>query len=187
MTTSSPESEPHVEHTILANGIRQGHTGGLVLSQLHIGLAVGFAIVACLTAFGGGMIVGMWYKASEQDTSCQYLGDFDAGRAAGPESGDREPATRTAGTGDLLQYAHEQQRGLRTVDAAGDQRPPGSAKGAGALSPCCWDDKWRESGLGWIDAGTRRGQRWRSGQYKSCDGLESHAVGSGHDADCGGE
>ena len=67
MTTSSPESEPHVEHTILANGIRQGHTGGLVLSQLHIGLAVGFAIVACLTAFGGGMIVGMWYKASEQN------------------------------------------------------------------------------------------------------------------------
>jgi len=54
-----------VEHTILANGIRQGHTGGLILSQLHIGLAVGFAIVACLTAFGGGMIVGMWYKASE--------------------------------------------------------------------------------------------------------------------------
>ena len=69
MTTSSPESEPHVEHTILANGVRQGHTGGLVLSQLHIGLAVGFAIVACLTAFGGGMIVGMWYKASEQGTS----------------------------------------------------------------------------------------------------------------------
>ena len=67
MTTSSPESELHVEHTILANGIRQGHTGGLVLSQLHIGLAVGFAIVACLTAFGGGMIVGMWYKASEQN------------------------------------------------------------------------------------------------------------------------
>ena len=66
MTTSSPESEPHVEHTILANGIRQGHTGGLVLSQLHIGLAVSFAIVACLTAFGGGVIVGMWYKASEQ-------------------------------------------------------------------------------------------------------------------------
>ena len=68
MTTSSPESEPYVEHTILANGIRHEHTGGLVLSQLHIGLAVGFAIVACLTAFGGGMIVGMWYKASEQAT-----------------------------------------------------------------------------------------------------------------------
>ena len=68
MTTSSPESEPHVEHTIIANGIRQGHTGGLVLSQLHIGLAVGFVIVACLTAFGGGMIVGMWYKVSEQST-----------------------------------------------------------------------------------------------------------------------
>jgi hypothetical protein len=68
VTTSSPESEPHVEHTIRANGIRQGYTGtgGLVLSQLHIGLAVGFALVACLTAFGGGMIVGMWYKASEQ-------------------------------------------------------------------------------------------------------------------------
>jgi hypothetical protein len=66
VTTSSPESEPHVEHTILANGIRQGHKGGLVLSQLHIGLAVGFAIVACLTAFGGGIIVGMWYKVGEQ-------------------------------------------------------------------------------------------------------------------------
>jgi hypothetical protein len=66
VTTSSPESEPHVEHTILANGTQQGHTSGLVLNQLHIGLAVGFAIVACLTAFGGGMIVGMWYKASEQ-------------------------------------------------------------------------------------------------------------------------
>ena len=69
VTTSSPESEPHVEHTILANGVRQRHTGGLVLSQLHIGLAVGFAIVACLTAFGGGIIVGMWYKASEQGPS----------------------------------------------------------------------------------------------------------------------
>jgi len=57
-----------VRHTITANGIRQGHTGGLVLSQLHIGLAVGFTIVACLTAFGGGVIVGMWYKASEQIT-----------------------------------------------------------------------------------------------------------------------
>lgn len=55
-----------MEHTILANGIRQGHKGGLVLSQLHIGLAVGFAIVACLTAFGGGIIVGMWYKVGEQ-------------------------------------------------------------------------------------------------------------------------
>jgi hypothetical protein len=66
VTTSSPESEPHVEHTILANGIRQGHKGGLVLSQLHIGLAVGFALVACLTAFGGGIIVGMWYKVGEQ-------------------------------------------------------------------------------------------------------------------------
>ena len=49
-----------------ANGIRQGHTGGLVLSQLHIGLAVGLTLIACLTAFGGGVIVGMWYKASEQ-------------------------------------------------------------------------------------------------------------------------
>ena len=70
MTTSSPESEPHVEHTTtangMANGIQQGYTGGLVLSQLHIGLAVGFTLVACLTAFGGGVIVGMWYKASEQ-------------------------------------------------------------------------------------------------------------------------
>jgi hypothetical protein len=55
-----------VEHTILVNGTRQGHKGGLVLSQLHIALAVGFAIVACLTAFGGGIIVGMWYKVGEQ-------------------------------------------------------------------------------------------------------------------------
>jgi cell division septation protein DedD len=72
VTTSSPESEPHVEHTITANGTRQGHTGGLVLSQLHIGLAVGFAIVACLTAFGGGIIVGMWY--SEQGSPLSTAG-----------------------------------------------------------------------------------------------------------------
>lgn len=57
-----------MEHTITANGVRHGHTGGLVLSQLHIVLAAGFALVACLTAFGGGVIVGMWYKASEQHT-----------------------------------------------------------------------------------------------------------------------
>ncbi|HEY5868565.1 MAG TPA: SPOR domain-containing protein [Candidatus Tectomicrobia bacterium] len=63
-----------MEHTITANGIRHGHTGGLVLSQLHIGLAVGFAIVACLTAFGGGMIVGMWYKASEQGNPLSAAG-----------------------------------------------------------------------------------------------------------------
>ena len=135
MTTSSPESEPHVEHTILANGIRQGHTGGLVLSQLHIGLAVGFAIVACLTAFGGGIIVGMWYKASEQNTLCQYLSDFDTGRVAGPESGDREPAARTTRTGDLLQYAHEQQSGLCTADTAGDQWPLREYQGGGSTQP----------------------------------------------------
>ena len=68
MTTSSPESEPHVEHPITANGMQQRHTRGLVLSQLHIGLAVGLTIVACLTAFGGGVIVGMLYKASEPST-----------------------------------------------------------------------------------------------------------------------
>jgi cell division protein FtsN len=70
-----------VEHTITANGIRQGHTKGPALSQLHIGLAVGFALVACLTAFGGGVIVGMWYKASEQIAP---LGA--AGAAATPET-----------------------------------------------------------------------------------------------------
>ena len=49
-----------------ANSIRQRYTGGLTLSQLHIGLAVGLALIVCVTAFGGGVIVGMWYKASEQ-------------------------------------------------------------------------------------------------------------------------
>lgn len=80
MTTSSPESEPHVEHTITANGIRQGYTKGLAIGRLHIGLAAGFALVACLTAFGGGVIVGMWYKASEQIAP---LGA--AGTASAPE------------------------------------------------------------------------------------------------------
>lgn len=84
--SSSPESELHVKHTITANGIRQEHTGGLVLSPLHIGLAVGFAIVACLTAFGGGVIVGMWYKASEQGTSLGITG-------TAPEPASPVPAT----------------------------------------------------------------------------------------------
>jgi cell division protein FtsN len=76
-----------VEHTTtangMANGIRQGYTGGLVLSQLHIGLAVGFTLVACLTAFGGGVIVGMWYKASEQSAPLS---------AAGPSPMAEQPA-----------------------------------------------------------------------------------------------
>jgi hypothetical protein len=55
-----------VKHTISANGIRQGHTRALVPSQRHIGLAVGFVVVVCLTVFGGGVMVGIWYKVSEQ-------------------------------------------------------------------------------------------------------------------------
>ena len=131
MTTSSPESEPHVEHTILANGIRQGPTGRLVLSQLHIGLAVGFAIVACLTAFGGGMIVGMWYKASEQSTPVSTsMTSTPAEQSAQSQETASQPA-RSAGTGDLLQYAYEQQRGLRAANAAGGDRaaPQGVPRG----------------------------------------------------------
>ena len=96
MTTSNPESEPHVEHTTTANGrangVRQGYTGGLVLSQLHIGLAVGFAIVACLTAFGGGMIVGMWYKASEPGTS---VGSSGTATPAEQSAQSQEAASQT--------------------------------------------------------------------------------------------
>ncbi len=55
-----------MKHTITTNGIQQGHTRGLALSQRHIGLAVGFVIVVCLTVFGGGVMVGIWYKVSEQ-------------------------------------------------------------------------------------------------------------------------
>ena len=55
-----------MKHTISANGVQHGHTRSFVPSQRHIGLAVGFVVVVCLTVFGGGVLVGMWYKVSEQ-------------------------------------------------------------------------------------------------------------------------
>jgi cell division protein FtsN len=132
--TSSPESEPHVEHTITANGVRHGHTGGLVLSQLHIGLAVGFAIVACLTAFGGGMIVGMWYKASEQSSPLSTAG------TAAPEQPTPSP--------DSASQPHEPPAPVTFYNTLTNSNvayapltplapggPPGNAKGAVAPAP----------------------------------------------------
>lgn len=60
----------------------------MVLSQLQIGLAAGCAVVACLTAFGGGVIVGMWYKASEQIAPLNAAISTSAleNAAAGPEA-----------------------------------------------------------------------------------------------------
>ena len=133
MTTSSPESEPHVEHTILVNGVRQGHTGGLVLNQLHIGLAVGFAIVACLTAFGGGMIVGMWYKASEQSppVSTSATAPPAEPSAQGQESVSQPPEPPVTFyntlTNSNMAYA--------PLTPPATSSPPGSAKGAGASAP----------------------------------------------------
>lgn len=59
----------------------------MVLSQLQIGLAAGCAIVACLTAFGGGVIVGMWYKASEQTVPLSALVATPAADKAAPGAG----------------------------------------------------------------------------------------------------
>jgi hypothetical protein len=135
VTTSSPESEPHVEHTILANGIRQGHTGGLVLSQLHIGLAVSFAIVACLTAFGGGVIVGMWYKASEQSapvstavtsTSAEQSDQSQETASQSPEAPTPVTFYNTL-TNSNVAYA--------PLTPPAPNGPVGSAKGAGAPIP----------------------------------------------------
>ena len=47
---------------------RKGRTSGLFLTPTHVGLAVGVAVVGCITAFGAGVILGMWYTASEQIT-----------------------------------------------------------------------------------------------------------------------
>jgi cell division protein FtsN len=134
VTTSSPESEPHVEHTITANGIRHGHTGGLVLSQLHIGLAVGFAIVACLTAFGGGMIVGMWYKASEQSNPLSTVATSAPEQPAPsqePASQPQEPPAPVTFY-NTLTNSHVAYAPL-TPPAPGGS--PGTAKGAVAPAP----------------------------------------------------
>ncbi len=138
MTTSSPEGEPHVKHTITANGIRQGHTGGLVLSQLHIGLAVGFTIVACLTTFGGGVIVGMWYKASEQSaprsaavTSPTAEQPAQSQELASQPSEPQAPVTfYNTLTNSNVAYAPLTPAPTSTTSGAS-----GSAKGAAALSP----------------------------------------------------
>jgi len=134
VTTSSPESEPHVEHTILANGVRQGHTGGLVLSQLHIGLAVGFAIVACLTAFGGGMIVGMWYKASEQSppVSTSATATPAEPSAQGQESVSQPPEPPPVTFYNTLTNSN---MAYAPLTPPATSSPPGSAKGAGASAP----------------------------------------------------
>jgi len=114
-----------VEHTILANGIRQEHTGGLVLRQLHIGLAVGFAIVACLTAFGGGIIVGMWYKANEQSAPVSTAGTLTPAEqpAQGPETASQpqEPPVTFYNTLTNSNVAY--------APLTPPASPPGSAKG----------------------------------------------------------
>lgn len=48
--------------------LRKGRTSGLFLTPTQVGLAVGVAAVGCITAFGAGVILGMWYTASEQIT-----------------------------------------------------------------------------------------------------------------------
>jgi cell division protein FtsN len=136
VTTSSPESEPHVEHTILANGIRQGPTGRLVLSQLHIGLAVGFALVACLTAFGGGMIVGMWYKASEHSAPVSTsVTSTPAEQSAQSQETASQPQEAPAPVTfyNTLTNSNVAYAPLTPPVATGG--PPGSAKGTAAPAP----------------------------------------------------
>jgi hypothetical protein len=124
-----------VEHTILANGIRQGHTGGLVLSQLHIGLAVGFAIVACLTAFGGGMIVGMWYKASEQSApvSTSVTSTPAEQSAQSQETASQPPEAPTPVT--FYNTLTNSNMAYAPLTPPATNGPAGSAKGAGAPAP----------------------------------------------------
>jgi hypothetical protein len=135
VTTSSPESEPHVEHTILANGIRQEHKGGLVLSQLHIGLAVGFAIVACLTAFGGGIIVGMWYKAGEQiaPISASMTATPAESPAQSQETMDQPPTPPAAVT--FYNTLTNSNMAYAPLTPPVTNGPSRSAKGAVALAP----------------------------------------------------
>jgi hypothetical protein len=135
VTTSSPESEPHVEHTIVANGIRQGHTSGLVLSQLHIGLAVGFAVVACLTAFGGGMIVGMWYKASEQSApvSISMTSTSAEPSAQSQETANQPPEAPTPVT--FYNTLTNSNVAYAPLIPPATNGPAGGAKGAGAAPP----------------------------------------------------
>ena len=134
--TSSPESEPHVEHTIMANGIRHGHTGGLVLRQLHIGLAVGFAIVACLTAFGGGMIVGMWYKASEQNPpGGTAMTSAPAEQPAQSQETASSPPEAPAPVTFYNTLTNSNMAYAPLTPPAATSGPPGSAKGAGAPAP----------------------------------------------------
>lgn len=59
---------------------------GLFLSPTQVGLVVGVALVGCMSAFGAGVIVGMWYKANEQITPYQ----FSSGRDATPASANAE-------------------------------------------------------------------------------------------------
>jgi cell division protein FtsN len=124
-----------MEHTILANGIRQGRTGGLVLSQLHIGLAVGFAIVACLTAFGGGMIVGMWYKASEQNPP---VSTWVTSTPAEPPAQSQETASQSQEAPAPVTFYNtltNSNVAYAPLTPPATSGPPGHTKGAGAPAP----------------------------------------------------
>lgn len=57
-----------MEKTGAAQATRSRQESAVMLNPTQIGLAVGVVGVCCLMAFGGGVIAGMWYKASEQST-----------------------------------------------------------------------------------------------------------------------
>src|SRR5207253_9060856 len=102
-----------------------GHTGGLVLRPLHIGLAVGFAIVACLTAFGGGIIVGMWYKVSEQSPAVSTAG---TATPAEPPAQGQETASQPQEP--PVTFYNTLTNSNMAYAPLTPSSPPGSAKGA---------------------------------------------------------
>jgi cell division protein FtsN len=79
----------------------QTRGGGLLLSRIQTGLALGLVGIGLVIAFGGGFIVGMWYQASEQITPydpvpVESLGSDDATQPLTFYSTLTKPATESA-------------------------------------------------------------------------------------------
>ena len=48
---------------------KASQTRGVIVGQVQSGLLLGFGIVTLFIVFGAGVLVGMWYQASEYTTS----------------------------------------------------------------------------------------------------------------------
>lgn len=121
-----------MEKTGAAQATRSGQESSVMLSSTQIGLAVGVVGVCCLMAFGGGVIAGMWYKASEQGTpyAAFSTSSEDTAPVVSPKT-EEPPADPPVTFYDTLKGRTKYAPMNAAPGSAGTEKTP-SATGAGA-------------------------------------------------------